>query len=76
MNGKHSDALQAPTEEKRLSLDEAMTRLKAAKIVQYEHGGARVYFEDAHGNRDLIMDIYGEGHYRDLLLGLIAGGSR
>jgi hypothetical protein len=62
--------------EKRLSLEEAMARLKAAKIVRYEHGSARVYFEDANGNRDLIMDLYGEGHYRDLILGLISAGAQ
>lgn len=65
-----------PSSEKRLSLDEAMTRLKAATIVQYEHGGARVYFEEANGTRDLIMDLYGEGHYRDLILGLIKAGAQ
>lgn len=70
-----ADGLRRFTEaqETQLSLDEAMRRLKAAKISRYDHGGARVYYEDEQGNRDLIMDIYGEGHYRDLILGLIGG---
>lgn len=65
-----------PSPDPRLSLEETWRRLLAAKIVQYEHGGARVYYEDESGKRDLIMDLYGEGHYRDLILGLISAGAR
>jgi len=57
--------------EERLPITQTIERLKAAKLNEYEHGGGRLYFEDASGGRDLIADFYGEGHYRDFIMRLI-----
>ena len=58
------------TADDRLSPEETARRLRLAKLIEYGHGGGRLYFEET-GARDLIADFYGEGHYRDSIMALI-----
>lgn len=55
----------------RLSPEETIARIRKAKLVEYDHGGGRLYFEEPGGGRDLIADFYGEGHYRDFIMTLL-----
>jgi hypothetical protein len=64
-----------PSENRRLSPEETAARIRAAKLIEYDHGGGRLYFETTDGRRDLIADFYGEGHYRDLIMELIRRGT-
>ena len=57
--------------DERLSTEETVRRIGAAKLIEYDHGGGRLYFEDSNGRRDLIADFYGEGHYRDFIMTLL-----
>ena len=55
----------------RLTPEQTAERIGQAKLVEYEHGGGRLYFEEPNGTRDLIADFYGEGHYRDFIMTLL-----
>lgn len=59
------------SEDSRLSLEETVRRIGNAKLIEYDHGGGRLYFEEPGGGRDLIADFYGEGHYRDFIMSLL-----
>lgn len=59
------------TQGDRLTPEETVARLRSAKLVEYDHGGGRLYFESPGGVRDLIADFYGEGHYRDFIMDLV-----
>lgn len=50
---------------------DVLARVKAAKLLSYDHGGGRLYFELPGGGRDLIADFYGDGHYRDFFMEVI-----
>lgn len=57
--------------DERLSTEDTVKRIGAAKLIEYDHGGGRLYFEGPKGERDLIADFYGEGHYRDFIMSLL-----
>lgn len=61
---------EAPSAEQRLTPEQVVDRLRKSKLIEYDHGGGRLYFEDG-SERDLIADFYGEGHYRDFIMKLI-----
>jgi hypothetical protein len=55
----------------RLSVEDTVKRIGAATLIEYDHGGGRLYFQEPGGGRDLIVDFYGEGHYRDFIMTLL-----
>jgi hypothetical protein len=50
--------------------------IKKAKVIRYEHGGGRMYYEDEKGARHLIADFYGNGDYREFILAALGRGER
>ncbi len=49
-------------------LCDAATPLDDATIARYDHGGGRVYVGELSGERELIMDLYGDGSDREFYI--------
>ena len=61
----------SPSSNERLTLEQTADRIRRATLIEYDHGGGRLYFVEPNGTRDLIADFYGEGHYRDFIMTLL-----
>jgi hypothetical protein len=40
--------------------ENSLYKTENIRVADYSHGGARVYFEDEKGKRQLIIDFYGD----------------
>ena len=54
-----------------LTPEQVYEHIRHATVNAYDHGGARMYFEDVKGSRHLIADLYGDGPYRDFILSVL-----